>query len=116
MLAVPEGHSVTPLGRPAQDARKGVHATGVDELESGEIDDERRGADRSRIELAVESHSCYSVKRAAEPDDQRLAPASPGNDKLASRDRLASVANRGLDAPEAPAAGLQTRQRERCSR
>jgi hypothetical protein len=116
VLPVPEGQPVTPLGRAAQDTHQGVQAGGVDELESGEIDDKRRRADRTRIELAVENRSCYSVKPATEPDSQRLSSASPRNHELASRDRLACVANRGFDPPQAPAVGLQTGQRERCSR
>ena len=116
VLPVPEGQPVTPHGRAAQDTREGVQAARVDELESGEIDDDRRRADRSWIELAVENRSCYSVKRATEPDDQRLASASPDNHELALRGRLASVTNRGRDAPEAPGVGLQTGPRERCSR
>jgi hypothetical protein len=97
VLPMPKGQPVTPLGRAAQDAREGVQAGGVDEIES-------------------ENRSCYSVKRAAEPDDQRPSSASPGNHEPASRDRLASVTGRGLDAPEALAVGLQTGRRERYSR
>jgi len=75
VLPVAERQPVTALGGAAVDAREGVEAGGVDECKSGEIDDETHLFRHSRIELAVE-HGCgCSVKRAAEPDDQRLSLA-----------------------------------------
>jgi hypothetical protein len=81
VLPVTEGEPLTPFGRAAVDAYEGVQARGIDELKSGEIDDEPDRVDRSRAKLALE-HGCgRSVKRAGQPDDRRGLPTLPANDQ-----------------------------------
>ena len=75
MLPGSEGQPVTSPGRAAVDPRERVEAGGVDELQAGEIDNERDPADRSRIEFGVELRPGSPVKRAAKPDDECLSPA-----------------------------------------
>src|ERR1700689_3524829 len=57
VLPVPEGQPLTPFGRAAVEAHEGVEAGGIDQLKSGEIDDEPDRVDRSRVKLALE-HGC----------------------------------------------------------
>jgi hypothetical protein len=107
LLPVPERQPVTPLSRAAQNPRERVLTARVDELKSGEIDHDRRRTGRSRIELAVENRSGYPVKRATQPDDQRPSSSPPGNHDIVSRDRVASVANRRLEAPRTLTVGCR---------
>jgi hypothetical protein len=78
----PEGQPVTALARTLVYSHEGVQAAFVDELESGQIDDQAHRANRLCIELAVEQRGGGSIKRAAQPDDQRVWAPLPGNDEL----------------------------------
>ena len=78
----PEGQPVTALARTLVYSHEGVQAAFVDELESGQIDDQAHRANRLCIELAVEQRGGGSIKRAAQPDDQRVWAPLPANDEL----------------------------------
>jgi hypothetical protein len=116
VLPMLEGQPVTPLGRALVNARERVQARGIDELKAGEIDDERGCAERPFIELGLEHRPCATVKRAAEPYDERLPPAPRANHELPRRRGFTFVGTRAADAPETIAAALQISERERCSR
>jgi hypothetical protein len=115
VLPVPERRAAPLLGQAAMDACQGVQTELVDELKSGEIDDQTRRAGCSRLEFAVERRFGCSVKPPAEPHDLRLSAALPTNHQLPRRDGSASVADHGLDTCQAPEGRLASHERERCS-
>ena len=112
----PEGQRLTALRRALLDAHEAVQAGCVDELKAGQIDDQTLGADRSRVELAVEQRCRSSVKSSTEPDDQRGTAAFPANHQLPCGNQLTSGANVVVSAREVHAVGWQTDQLERRSR
>jgi hypothetical protein len=81
VLPVPEGQPLAPYGRPAVNAHQDVQAVGIDQRESGEIDDESDRVDRSRVKLALEPGCSRSVKRAGQPDDRHASPTRPAHDQ-----------------------------------
>ncbi len=93
-----------------------LQAGGVDEIKSGQIDDQAHIADRMRIKLAIKQRGGRLVKDPCEPHDRRRSPILPANRQLTSRDRLTVLDNRVGCASEVPPVGLRTRQHQSWSR
>jgi len=108
VLPVPKGQPLIPFGRAAMDAHERVQARRINELKSGQIDNQPDRADRSRAKLTVEHRSGRSVKHASQPDDRHGSPMLPSHYQLPRSDRLASGGDRSLDAREIPAVALAT--------
>lgn len=96
---VPKRESVTSRACLLLDAHEAVDAAGVDGLQPGQIHQQTRGRQRSRVQLVVNQRRRRSVKCAAQPEDRLVWPALPAKDELPCHRPVRRVDGRGCRDP-----------------
>jgi hypothetical protein len=105
--AVAKREPVTPLTGTPVNAHEGVQASRVDELKSGQIDDQMHHADRLRVKLTIKQRDRCLVKLTAQPHDQHPVLPFPANRELSGDNRLTCAGNRVVRARRVPTIRLR---------
>jgi hypothetical protein len=105
---VPKRQPATAFTLQLMESHQGVQAGQVNELKLGDIDDHRHLMQQLGVELAVKQRCGGVIKRAPEPQAQRVCPALAADRQLPLGDVLPCVANCVL-ARGASVVGLATR-------